>query len=233
MNVKIFRSAFLAAVMLAAAAAPSFAQAPPPGPFGPGGPRGPGGPLGLLSMPEVQRELKLDPAQVDLLGDLRQSAPRPNFQELQNLSPQERQQRFAAMQRDQEKKVAEILSKDQLARLKQLQLQQMGIRAVDRPEVARQLGLTADQQDQVRSALQGEREAMRQLFTGFDPGGTPPSPEERQQSFQKMRDLRAGTEAKLNGILTASQKQQLKTLQGAPFQFPQRRPGGPGAPPNN
>lgn len=231
MTRRTFWNATLAAAVLSVAAVPSFAQ----GPGGPGGGRGfggPGGPGGggnigfLVQMPEVQKELKLDQTQVELLQDLRQNGPRPNFQELQSLSPEERQKRFQAMQADQEKKVGEILNKDQMARLKQLQLQQQGVRALDRVEVANALKLTADQKNQVKNAIQGERETMRQAFQGFQPGGAPPSDEERQANFKKMQDARTATDAKLNAILTPAQKQQFQTMQGAKFNFPQRGPGG-------
>ena len=228
MTRRTFWNAALAAAVLSVAAAPSFAQGPGgrgPGFGGPGGFGG--GNIGfLVQMPEVQKELKLEQTQIELLQDLRQNGPRPNFQELQNLSPEERQKRFQAMQADQEKKVGEILNKQQMSRLKELQLQQQGVRALDRVEVANALKLTGDQKNQVKNAIQGEREVMRQAFQGFQPGGAQPSDEERQAAFKKIQDTRTATDAKLNAILTPAQKQQLTTMQGAKFNFPQRGPGG-------
>lgn len=236
MTRRTFWNAALAAVALSVTAVPSFAQGPGGGGRGPGF-GGPGGPGGgnisfLVQMPEVQKELKLDQTQVELLQDLRQNGPRPNFQELQSLSPEERQKRFQAMQADQEKKVGEVLNKQQMSRLKELQLQQQGVRALDRVEVANALKLTSDQKNQVKNAIQGERDAMRQAFQGFQPGGDPPSDEQRQAAFKKMQDTRTATDTKLNSILTSSQKQQFTSMQGAKFNFPQRGPGGfgPGGP---
>src|SRR3569833_3355013 len=149
MNSHTILSAALVVASLAAAAAGSFAQGPPPsgpggpggfrGGFGPGGLGGPGGPgggmQGLLMMPEVQKELKLDDAQVELLQGLRPNRPQ-NFQDLQNLSQEERRKRFTAMRTEQDKKVAEILDAKQMTRLKQLELQQSGIRSLERNGVA-------------------------------------------------------------------------------------------------
>src|SRR5215207_6938579 len=122
------------------------------------------------------------------------------------------------------KKVGEILDAKQMARLKQLSLQQQGTRGLGQPEVADQLKLTADQRQKIQAALTEEGTAMRQAFEGFQ-GGNNVTDEQRQQAFQKMRDLRMATDAKLNAVLTDGQKKQFQTMQGAAFKFPERRRG--------
>jgi hypothetical protein len=196
-------------------------------------------------MPEVQKELKLQQAQVDLLqamNEERRNKGREAFQQFQNLTPEQRQQRFAAMQQDEEKQVAQILDPPQMARLKQLQLQQAGMRALDRKDVADTLKLSPAQRQAVQAALQSERDTMQKTFEALRNGqtdGQPPTDEQRQafqQAFQQMRTLRTSTDAKLAAVLTDAQKKQLQQMQGAPFQFPQPRfggfggPGGPGGP---
>lgn len=244
MKRRTFWNAGLAIIALTTVGAAAFAQGPPPGGgrgFGGPGGGGFGGPGGggaqfLLMLPEVQKELKLDAAQVDLLQGLRQGGPggpgggRQAFEEFQKLSPEERQKRFTAMRQQEDKKVAEILDAKQLARLKQLQLQQRGVRALGQSDVADSLKLTPDQKQRVQTAMQGEQDGMRQMFQGFQPGAEPPSDEQRQQIMKKMQDLRTGTDSKLNAVLTESQKAQFKQMQGAPFTFPQQRFGGFGGP---
>jgi hypothetical protein len=195
-----------------------------------------GGPVGLLSIPEVQTELKLDQAQKDLLMQLGQEMrerAQAMFQGMQNVPRDERMKRFQAFQQEQMKKVGEILDAKQMARLKQLSLQQQGTRGLGQPEVADQLKLTADQRQKIQTALTDEGTAMRQAFEGFQGGGNNVTDEQRQQAFQKMRDLRTATDAKLNAVLTDGQKKQFQSMQGAAFKFPERRRGGRGGNNNN
>jgi Spy/CpxP family protein refolding chaperone len=226
----------LATVAVAAVAGSSFAQE-----GGRGGRRGSRGGSSLLSMPEVQKELNLQQAQIDLLQALRQNRQGGDRESLRSLSREERTKRFTAMRLEREKKVAEILDAKQVARLKQLELQQAGPRALGQKDVADALKLTPDQRQKVDAAVQAERETMRQAFAGFGGrnggnanGGTQPTPEQRQQAFQKMREMRAATATKLNAVLTDGQKKQFQSMQGAPFQFPERRGGRRGGQtPNN
>jgi hypothetical protein len=190
-----------------------------------GGRRGGGfGMTGLLRMPEVQTELKLQPAQVDLLTQLGREMGekgRQLFQESQSLSQEERGKKFAAFQADQEKKVAEILDAKQMARLKQLDLQRNGLHGLERGSLADDLKLTPDQRAKVQEALTAERTAMQPIRDSFRTA----TPEQREENRKKFTEIRSGTDAKLNGILTDTQKKQFLTMQGAPFKFPERQPG--------
>jgi hypothetical protein len=217
-----------------AVAAPAFAQGPGGG-FR-GGRGGFGGPGMLLRMPEVQKELKLEAAQTDLLNQFNQESREKGqamFQELQNASPEERQKRMEAFRLDQEKKLGEILDAKQMARLKQLELQQQGNRALGRKEVADTLKLTPDQRQRIQAAMDGEREAMRAMFQGFQ-GGQDMTQEQRQEAFKKFGEVRTATDTKLAAILTPAQKTQFTSMQGPAFKFPEfrgfgGRRGGAGA----
>src|SRR5437773_11859569 len=97
------------------------------------GGRGRGGGPDILSMPEVQTELKLSDEQktkvMTLLDQLREER-QGQFQELRDLSADERQKRMAAMRADESKRVGAILNADQMKRYHQLQLQQQGMSAL-------------------------------------------------------------------------------------------------------
>jgi hypothetical protein len=249
-----------AAVASAAILAAGFAhaQAPPPG--GPGGPGfpGPGGPgfgmmpfggpgamdsFGLLMMPEVQQELKLEPAQIEALraiappgrggrgGPGGPGGPGGGFRPPfgggpggPGGDPAEFQRQMEQMRQQREQQIAKLLKPQQQARLKQLLVQQAGPRAVERQEVANALKLTAVQRQNVQSLLQAEQSSIGELFQGAGPGGPPP--------FARIPEIRADTDKKLKAVLTAAQSAQLAQMQGAPFKFPERRvfggPGGPG-----
>lgn len=214
--------AVCAALLLVAGAA--FAQG-----FRGGG--GGFGRTGMLSIPEVQRELRLDEAQIDLLKQLgmeMQQRSRQLFQDFQSLAPEERGRRMAEFRTQQDKKVAEILEPKQLARLRQLEVQQEGLRALGRKDMADDLKLTADQRQRVQGALDGERDAMRLMFQDFRPGGQTMTPEQREEVRRKFGEVRTATDSKLGAILAEPQKKQFQVMQGTPFKFPERRLGRPG-----
>lgn len=194
-----------------------------------------GGLQGLLRMPEVQRELKLEQAQIDLLQDmrpLRPAGPQGAGSDFRTMSPEEREKQLAAMRQAEEKQIAEVLDAKQLTRLKQLALQQSGARALAQKEVGDKLKLSAEQRQKIEAAMQAERDAMHQAFEGARPGGAPAPGGDRRQGFEKMQKLRASTETQLTAVLTSAQKTQFQQMQGAPFKFPEPQfgPGGPGRP---
>ena len=216
-----------------------------PGGFGGGMFGGGGGLGGLLRMPEVQTELKLDDAQKDLIEQINQEMGqkmRTMFQPPQGGQPgerpqfdpaafQEMQKKMAVLRTDQDKKIGEVLDAKQMTRLKQLSIQQGGTRSLARPEVQDQLKLNADQKSKIETAQTGEREAMQTIFPRPQEGQQPQRPTEEQfaQMRQKMTDLRTATDNKILGVLTDAQKKQFTSLQGAPFKFPEFRGfGGPG-----
>ena len=187
----------------------------------------------LLRMPEVQKELKLQPAQIELISQLEKESfgkMRKLFQESQNLSEEQRRAQFQSFQTDQQQNINEILDAKQQARLKQLQIQQAGIMAVLQPDVAKELKLTAEQQSRIRTQMQAMGPPMRVSFGG--PGDPrEQSPEEREAMFKKMQSLRAANDAKIKALLTPAQQKQLEAMKGVPFTFPSPRfPGGPGGP---
>ena len=113
-----------------------------------------GGGLVLLNIPEVQTELKMTPEQIgkvqpkqqevrDAQRQIMQDAGGP--QEIQNLSPEDRQKLFAKIQGIQQKAVSEILDATQMKRFHQLELQQAGPMAFMRKDVADELKLTKEE----------------------------------------------------------------------------------------
>jgi len=207
----MFRATLLATLTVALTAAPSFAQ----GRRGRGGGRGGPGPSALVKMPEVQKELKMDDGQVALVNAIQ--IERPNFQDLQALSPEERTQKLADMRKDEEKKVDDVLKPDQIKRLKQLEIQAAGTGALMQPEIADKLKITADQKQKIQDIQMKAGAAMRELFTngGFQPG-QPPS-----QEFQdKMAAARAATDKEILAVLTSSQQSDFAAMQGPKFTFP-------------
>ncbi len=216
---------------LALSAGPASAQGR--GGFGFGGPGGRGGGMsGLVQMEEVQKELKLDAAQVDLLKQLgmeMREKMRAVFQGAgQGGNREEMQAKMRAMSTENDKKVAEILDKNQISRLKQLSYQRQGPRALAEKEVQTSLKLSAAQVSQVDGILKAENDERQKMFQGADFRNM--TDEARRAMFQKMQDMTKVNSDKLTAILTEPQKAQWKTMLGAPFTFPE---GGQGRRRNN
>ncbi len=244
------RSVVAGGMVLALIASAALAQ-PPKGPGGPGGPRfggmmpfgGPGGMpasrLMLLGIPEVQKELKLDEQQQDqvkeLMGESRKQMQAAfagvDFQKIRDMSEEERTKLFAearkkteAATKELDAKVAKLLDAGQLERLEQLQLQREGVAAFNRPEIAKKLGLSEEQQAKIRKI----QEEARRAAGGFP--GRDATDEERQEFFAQMRKRGEKVQADLLAVLTDQQQQKWTEMKGKEFKFPQPQfgPGGPG-----
>lgn len=214
-------------VMLAASASEAMAQRQ-------GGRRGDNASLSsLLSMPEVLQEINVSDEQKGqvekMIEDLRaaRGGGGGNRGDFQNLSDEERRARFEEFrkQREERSKKEEdaaklVLKPEQLDRLNELRLQRAGASALERSEVAEKVGLTQEQKDKIASISQ---EARR------DGGGfnRDASQEERRQAAAEARERREKTNAEILALLTPEQKTKWEEMQGAKFDFPQRRgPGG-------
>jgi hypothetical protein len=224
------------------------AGAPGPGPFGfgpPGfGPPGFGGPGAmqtsfsmLLGMVEIKKELQLSGDQTKQVEELmrrlqdqmRASFESLDFQEMSTLRQSEREQRLAALGKKMEEantqadeKIAKILEPKQAARLNQLRLQREGLTAFGRPEIAKQLGLTADQQAKIKKIQEASAAQARGWFGGPGQSDDPRDP------FTRMRQEREKTQADLLAVLTSEQKAKWANMKGKAFEFPQPTWGGPG-----
>jgi hypothetical protein len=215
------------------AALPGWGQqpaGPPPGGgfgpsggffFGPGMGGGGSRATDLLGLAEIREELRLSDEQsraIDvelqkmreafegMMGDV-------DFGAAEDLSEDERREQFDAFRRHMDEAtdaaneaVLAGLDADQSRRLKQLQRQREGVRALSSDEVVEALGLTDEQRDELAElAPQGGP------FGGFGPPRNDP---------RDMEDALA--------VLTDEQRATWNELVGAPFRFPEPRFGGPG-----
>jgi hypothetical protein len=116
-----------------------------------------------------------------------------------------------------EEKLAQILSADQMARFKQLNLQAQGPMIIGRPDIADKLELSQDQKDQIHQIM----DAAQQNRPRPD-GGQP------QNMRQQMKVWRDQTGQKVLGVLTGAQRRAWEGMLGKPFKFPEppQRPGG-------
>jgi hypothetical protein len=106
-------------------------------------------------------------------------------------------------------KLQEVLTSEQVERLKQIQLQASGIDQWLEPEIAKQLDLTPEQITQL-TELRAEYSRRQQALEG-----------DFQQRFAKSRELSADRDRKALTVLTPPQQAKLTELHGAPFDVSQ------------
>jgi Spy/CpxP family protein refolding chaperone len=199
-------------VLTMAVLIPAMAQPPAGRPGGPFGGRL-GGPMlmvGLLRSPQVQQELKLTDQQRQRLEQLGEQW-REKMRGLRDLPPEERRQKVQGMRAEVEKQLSQILNEQQMKRLKQIALQVEGYAALERPEIAEQVGLTKEQRQKIRDILRQAGEKRREAFQQGQG--------DRQAAFQRMREIRQWVDGEIEKLLTAEQKKKWQELVGAPFKF--------------
>jgi Spy/CpxP family protein refolding chaperone len=193
-------------------AAPAWAQRGGGG--GRGGPGG-GGPMFLLTQKSVQDELKLAPDQVEKIKELAQKQQEA-FAGLRDLSQEERQAKMREMRQANDKALAEVLKPEQMKRLRQINLQQMGAMALGNAETAKTLGLTDEQKEKIKAIGDDARKEMQELRQS---GGDP------DDVRKKTEEIRKSSGEKMMAVLTDEQKAKWKELAGEPFKGEIRRPG--------
>ncbi len=232
-----------AAVLVVAGAA----LAQPPGKPGGRGPRGfgfgaMGGPgsnwMMLLRVEKVQKELDIVAEQKTKLDEIGKKAAAqmrelfgPPPQAGQELSREELRARFAergkkmeAINQETRKAIEEVLLPHQIERLKQISLQLRGTQALSDPEVAKELGITKEQEEKFAQVREEAANKARELFGSG----------ERGQMREKFEALRKETDEKLLAVLTAEQKEKFEKMKGPKFEIDLRELmggfGGPGRP---
>ena len=110
------------------------------------------------------------------------------------------------------KALGDVLTKEQLARFKQIELQQRGPQAFRDPNVQTALKMTDEQKEGVSSVLSDSQAALQELFKemtggkgGFGGG---------QGMQEKMAAIRKDTADRVTSILTADQRKQWREMIG-------------------
>jgi delta 1-pyrroline-5-carboxylate dehydrogenase len=183
-----------------------------------------GGPANLIANPAVQKELKMDEAQVEKATKLSTETREKMMslrEQLQDVPQEERmakQQELAKPINDAAMKtVAEFLKPEQLTRLHQIELQQRGVQALVDPAVAKKLSITSEQETKVKSIMTDMQSEMREIMEA--------SRDDRQAGMQKQQALRKETLTKVMALMTDDQKKTWKDMTGEPFTVPPMQGG--------
>jgi len=151
-----------------------------------GGGAGGSDPLQLLQNASVKKELDLTDEQVEKLPDAVRKA------------------------------LGEVLNEKQQKRLRQIELQQRGSNALRDAKLQKELKISEEQANNIKTILEDSRKEMAEAFKGgdFKAGG------------EKLQNLRKETNEKVMGVLTVEQRRSYKQLLGDEFKIERPTFGG-------
>lgn len=181
-----------------------------------------GGGMGMLvNRADVQRELGISEDQKTKLRELREKMQAERESQMEsfrtNGGPPDREammKAFREMEEKSTKALGEILTADQVKRLKELSLQRAGNRALMRPDVQKELGLTEDQVKKIEELQNKQQEASRSIFEKVQNGEV-----DRSEVRELMEKNNRIMDEELAKVLTEAQRAKLKEMSGKPFTF--------------
>jgi hypothetical protein len=114
----------------------------------------------------------------------------------------------------------DLLAREQMIRLYQIRLQVRAVvESLESRYVAAKLKLTDDQKAKLAAISKDAQAKRSELFSGMRDAGD----EQRRAAFEKSRKLRAETDEKALGVLTAEQKKAFEDMKGEKIELPSRR----------
>jgi hypothetical protein len=164
--------------------------------------------LMLANQKSVQEELKLTDEQVKKVAKITE-AMKEKAADLTETDPKERMKKAMELFQEAEKSVLAVLTPTQAKRMRQIALQQQHlVRAIESPEVAKELQLSEEQTKQVRAIRESSTKEMSKLSEDA---------KNREEVREKTAALTKATEEKLLKVLTEEQRTKWKELLGEPF----------------
>ena len=160
------------------------------GGFGFGGFGGAGGALTLINREDVKKELDITAEQLEKVPDAIQKA------------------------------LAEVLNDKQYKRLRQIDLQQRGARAFTDTKVQKELKISEEQAENIKTILTESGKEQAELFKDAKGAGG------FQGVQEKVAALTKETKEKVQGVLTTEQRKQYKQMVGEEFKFETQGFGG-------
>jgi hypothetical protein len=162
--------------------------------------------LMLLRQKSVQNDLKIDAELGKKIVEFT-NMEYEAWKEAQNLGEAERDRKVEELRRANEKFLADNLSEAQRKRLDQIRWQVTGLQQLNKPEVAKLLNLTAEQQRKLKELHDEARTQLEQVF----------DPKNRESRTEKLAKLREEVDKKVEAVLTDEQKAKAREIVGEPF----------------
>jgi hypothetical protein len=160
----------------------------------------------LLRQKSVRDELKIDREESKKILEF--THKQHEAAEATSKLPKEQQKaRWDSMGKENEEFLSKALKPEQRKRLEQIALQTASLLMVSRPEVARQLNITKEQEGQITKLQEDARKKFHELREAGNKAGLD----------EKLAELRNHNHEALAKLLTEDQKRKWKELVGAPF----------------
>jgi len=176
----------------------------------------------LLADPDVAKELKLTEEQVTKVKEVGQeimAKHREDFTKLRDLPREEMFKKFQEMGKaindETMKALVEVLKPEQSKRLKQLELQSLGVRAFQDADVEKALSLTDDQKEKIKTISEDLGKDMREIRQGLRGGDR----EKMEEAMKKISAMTKEGMEKASAVLKDDQKKAWKELTGDHFEF--------------
>ncbi|HIF01165.1 MAG TPA: hypothetical protein EYG03_25325 [Planctomycetes bacterium] len=184
--------------------------------------------LGLLSLEQVQKEMKLSEEQMTEVQEIVKNLGtemREQFSTLRSIEDRDQQRTKIIELLDQsDQKVREqlgdVVERPQLTRLYQIRLQVRAVAdSLANSYVSGKLKITDDQKKKLDELNKSAQAEQLELFTSFRGA----SEEQRSTAFQKLRDIRSKADAAALVVLNAEQKTAFEEMKGEKIELQSQR----------
>jgi hypothetical protein len=196
---------------------------PPPSMVGlPGASRYGTDPLHLLQTAKVKKELNITDEQSAKLAKIadkydQEVASKLGSGQTGGLSAQAVRETGDKLIESSRQEVSLVLNGSQLNRLKQILLQVNGAEALQDKEVAKQIGFTAGESAKLKKLLAQTNNELRGSLGVTAHSNDPSQIQKVGADIPGAAKIDDQARSQYLGVMTAEQKEKLKTLQGAPF----------------
>jgi len=172
----------------------------------------------LLRQKSVQAELKLGPEFARKITEFTDKEA-DAYVEALKLKDADIKKKIEELERENKKFIEDNLSAAQRKRLDQIYLQVTGLQQLTRPEAAKALNLTEDQQTKFKAMRKEARKLLEEILEAKGSEGR----------NEKLAKLRAEIDKKIGAVLTDEQKTKAREIVGEPFRgellFEEVKPG--------
>lgn len=184
--------------------------------------------LGLLSLEQVQKEMKLSEEQMTTVQGIVEklgAGMREQYTALREIEDRDQQRAKITELRDQsDQKVREqlgdVVEREQVMRLYQIRMQ---VRAVvdslANTFVSRRLELTDDQKNKLEEINKAVGAKQSEVYATIRDA----SDEQRSEAFQKLRKIRSDADGEALALLTAEQKAAFEEMKGKKIELQTQR----------
>jgi Spy/CpxP family protein refolding chaperone len=117
------------------------------------------------------------------------------------------------------KRIAEILTAEQMKRLKQIRLQVEGVAAINSHEVAMTLGLTKDQRKTLKALQEQIGKQVQEAVTELKGLTVDERKQKMPEFYAKVEAIRKNTTEQALAVLTSSQRKEFEEMQGEKIDF--------------